>query len=144
MKAPDLIEAALTVECVEVMRVACRELAGLQITATQVCITKCFGALACEKMKTQPAPVHVRNSLGFSKKRDKQKQNEIGVDLRLKLQIARKIFRSDLADSTFELKRRMQGMIQFLNEHDQRANIAITNACARIVLLQLFNEPARI
>jgi len=93
----------MTVERVEVMRVAGGELARLQITAAQVCIAKCLGALACEKMKAQPAPVHARNPLGFSKERNKQKQNEIRIDLRLELEITRKIFRSDLTDSAFEL-----------------------------------------
>src|SRR4029077_4631053 len=67
MKAPDLIETALAIEGVEVTGVARGELARLQITATQVCIAKCLRALAGEKMKAQPAPVHTRDSLGFSK-----------------------------------------------------------------------------
>ena len=131
MKAADFIKTPLAVERVEVMRVAGRELARLEIAATQICIAKCLRALAREEMKTQPAPVHSRNSLRFSKEGDKQKQNEIGIDLRLELQIARKIFGSNLADSALELKRRMQGMIEFLHEHDERADIAIAHACAR-------------
>ena len=38
----------------------------------------------------------------------------------------------------------MQRMIDFLDKHDQRSDIAIAQTRARIVLLQLFNEPARI
>src|SRR5580704_4875921 len=144
MEAANLIQAALAVESIEVMRVARCEQARLQVTATQICIPKRFRALAREKMKTQPAPVHTRDALGSSKERDKQKQNEIGIDLRLELQITRKIFGSDLANSAFELKRGMQGMVEFLYEHDERPDIAITYACARIVLFELFNEPARI
>src|SRR6266545_383433 len=144
MKAADFIEAPMTIERIEVMRVAGGELARLQITAAQVCIAKCLRALACEKMKVQPAPVHARDPLRFSKEGNKQKQNEIGIDLRLELQIARKIFGSDLADSAFELKRSMQRVIQFFYKHDERADIAITYARARIVLFELFNEPARI
>src|SRR5436305_3506812 len=134
MKAADFIEAPRPMQSIEVMRVARCELACLQITATQICIPKRFRALAREKMKAQPTPVHARNSLGFSKERDKQKENEIGIDLCLKLQIAGKIFRSDLANSAFELKRRVQGVIEFLHKHDQRPDIAITHACARIML----------
>ena len=144
MKAADFIETPLAVERVEVMRIARGQLACLEITATQVRITKRFRALTREKMKAQPAPVHARDALGFSKKRDKQKQNEIGVDLRLELEIAHKIFGSDLADSALELKRCMQGMIEFLHKHDQRPDISVANSRARIVLLELFNEPARI
>src|SRR5204862_1565137 len=134
MKAADFIDAPRPIQSIEVMRVARCELARLQIAATQICIVKCFGALAREKMKAQPTPVHARNALSFSKERNKQKKNEISIDLRLELQIAGKIFRRDLADSAFELKRRMQGMIEFLHEHDQRPYISITHACARIML----------
>ena len=134
----------MTVERVEVMRVAGGELARLQITAAQVCIAKCFRALTREKMKAQPTPVHARDPLGFSKERNKQKQNEIGIDLRLELEITGKIFRSDLTNSTFELKGGMQRMIEFFNEHNQRPDIAVADSGARIVLFELFNEPARI
>src|SRR6266513_3613201 len=144
MKAPDLIEAPLGIEGIEVKCVALCEFARLQITAAQVRVAKCLRALARKKMKAQPAPVHARDSLGFSKEGDKQKQNQIGIDLRLKLQIACKIFRSDLADSAFELERRMQRVIQFFYEHDQRPDVSIAHACAGIVLLELFYEPARI
>ena len=121
------------------MCVARGQLACFQITATQVSIAKRLGALAREKMIAQPAPVHARDSLGLSKECDKQKQNEVSIDLRLELQIARKVFRSDFADPTLELKCRMQRVIQFLHEHDQRPDIAITYACAGIVLFELFN-----
>src|SRR4029453_13653112 len=137
MKAPDFIEPSLTIEGIEVMRVARGELARFQITAAAVCIAKCFRELAREKMKAQPAPVRARNALGFSKKGDKQNQDEIRIDLCLKLQVACKIFGSDLADSAFELKRRMQSMIEFLHEHDQRPDIAVTHSCTGIVLFEL-------
>src|SRR4029453_4447161 len=144
MKAADFIETSMTVERVEVIRVARCELVRLQITGAQVRIAKCFRALAREQMKAHPAPGPARDPLGFSKKGDKKKQNEISIDLRLKLQIARKIFRSDFADSAFELKRRVQRMIQFLHEHDQRPDIAVPDTRTGIVLFELFNEPARI
>jgi len=35
-------------------------------------------------------------------------------------------------------------MIEFLDEHDQRTDIAIAQPCARIVQLQLFDQPTRI
>src|SRR5262249_41564421 len=83
MKAADFIETALTVKGIEVTRVARCELTCLQIAATQVCIAKCFRALAREKMESQPAPVHARDSLRLSKEANKQKQNQIGINLRL-------------------------------------------------------------
>ena len=139
MKPPDFIEAPLTIERIKVVRIARCELACLKITAAEVCITKRLGTLSREKMKTKPAPVHARNSLRFSKERDKQEQNEISIDLRLELKIARKIFRCDFARSSFELKRRVQRVIEFLDEHDQRPDIAVTQAGAWIVLLELFD-----
>src|SRR2546429_600352 len=48
------------------------------------------------------------------------------------------------ATDFIEAPRPVQGMIEFLHEHDQRPDIAITHACARIMLFELFNEPARI
>src|SRR5262249_20364622 len=144
MKAADLVEPSLAVECVEVMYVARGELARLQITASQVCIAKFLRILAREKMKAQPAPVHAGNTLRLSEERDKQKQNKIGIHLRLQLQVAGKIFGSDLADSVLELKCCMQRMIQFFHEHDQRSDIAIAHAGAWIVLFELLDEPTRI
>src|ERR1044072_274810 len=144
MKAADFIKTPLAVECVEVVCVARRELAGLEIAGTQICIAKCLRALTREEVKTQTAPVHARTSLRFSKERDKQKENKIGIDLRLELQIACKIFGGNLADSALELKCRMQCMVEFLHERDERADIAIAHACPGIVLFELLNEPARI
>src|SRR5437667_375487 len=83
-------------------------------------------------------------ALDFSKKCDKQKENKISIDLRLQLEIAREIFRSDLARAAFKLKRGVQCMIDFFHEHDERPDIAITHPRARIVFFELFNEPARI
>ena len=131
MKPSDFVEPAHAIERIE-------------ITAAQVWIPKCLRALPGEKMKAQPAAVSARNSLGFSKKCDKQKQNKIRIYLRLELKIARKIFRCDFARSTFELKRRVQRVVEFLHKHDQRPDISIAYPCARIVLFELFNQPARI
>jgi hypothetical protein len=56
-------------------------------------------------MEVQPAPVSLRDTLGFSKKCDKEQENKIRVHLRLKLEVARKIFRRDFAHAAFELER---------------------------------------
>jgi hypothetical protein len=77
--------------------------------------------------------------LGFSKKGHEQKENEIGIDLRLELKVPCKIFRRDLADPPFELKRSMQRVIEFLDEHNQRPDIAIAQPRARIMLFELFD-----
>ena len=125
MKPPDFIEATHAIERVEVTRVARGELACLQITAAQICVAKRFRALPDEKVKSQPAPVSLWNALGLSEKGDEQQQDKVCIDLRLQLEIAGKIFRCDLARAAFELKRSVQRMIKFFDEHDQRPDIAI-------------------
>src|SRR5437899_9743374 len=144
MKAPDFIDTTNGIEGIQKTCVAGRKLARLEIAAAQVCIAKCVRTLADEKMKTQPAAIGRRYALGLAKERDKQKENQISVHLRLKLKIARKIFRRDLAHSAFELERGVQRVIQFFHEHNQRPDVAVTQARARIVLFELFNQPAGI
>ena len=48
-------------------------------------------------MKAQPAAIGARDSLRFPKESDEEQQDEIGVDLRLQLEIACEIFRCDFA-----------------------------------------------
>src|SRR5438552_11017857 len=142
MKPADFIQAPHAVEGVEVTRVARGELACFQIAAAQVCVAKCLRTLAGEEVKPQPPPIGARDSLSLSKKGDKQKKNEIGIDLRLQLEIAGEILRRNFARAAFEVKRGVQRMIDFFHEHDQRPDIAITHPGTWIVLFELFNEPA--
>ena len=144
MKPPDFIEATNGIQGVEKICVAGSELARLEVTTTQVCVAKRLWTLPREKMKTQPVAVGRRDALCSSKERDKQQKNQISVHLRLKLKVARKIFRRDLAHSTFELEGGVQRMIQFFNERDQRSDIAVPQPGARIMLFELVNQPPRI
>jgi len=144
MKPPDFIETTNGIKGVEKTRVACRELVRLEVTAAQVRVAKCLGTLPREKVKTQPAAVGRRDALRFSEKGDEQQKNQVSVHLRLKLKIARKIFRRDLAHSAFELQRGVQRMIQFFNKRDQRSDVPIPKAGTRIVLFELVNQPAGI
>src|SRR5215211_1790396 len=144
MKAPDFIEPSNGIQRVEKICVAGGKLARLEITSTQVCVTKCLGTLPCKKVKTQPAAVGRRNALRFSEKGDEQQKNQISIHLGLKLEVARKIFRRDLAHPASELERGVQRMVQFFNKRDQRSDIAITQPRTRIVLFELVNEPAGI
>jgi len=144
MKPPDFIEPTNGIQGVEKARVVCRELACLKIASAKVCIAKCIGTLPREKVKAQPAAVGRRYALRFSEKGDKQEKNQISVYLSLKLEIARKIFRRDLAHSAFELERGVQRMIQFFNERDQRSDIPIPQPSTRIMLFELVNQPAGI
>src|SRR5262249_53282299 len=135
MKPPDFIETTNGIECVEITCIAGRKVARLEITATQICVAKCLGTLPREEVKAQPAAVRRRDTLRFSEKGDEQQQNQVRVHLRLKLKIARKIFRRDLAHSAFELQRGVQSMIQFLNKRDQRSDIPVPQPSTRIVFL---------
>ena len=119
MKPTDFIETTNGIEGVEKTRVAGCKLARLEVTATQVRVAKCLGTLPREKMKTQPAAVRRRDALRLSEKGDEQQKNQIGVHLRLKLKVARKIFRRDFAHSALELESGVQRVIQFFHEHDQ-------------------------
>src|SRR5436190_19446703 len=113
MKPSDFIETTNGIKGVEKTCVAGRKLARLEVTATQVCVAKCLGTLPGEKVKTQPAAVGRRDALRFPEKGDEQQQNQVSVHLRLKLKVARKIFRRDLALSAFELERRVQRVVEF-------------------------------
>ena len=93
-------------------------------------------------MKTQPTAIGPGNALGFAKKSDEQEKDEIRIDLRLQLEIARKFFRGDPAMAILELERRMQRVIQFFNENDEGANIGIAQSAARVMPLELIDEPA--
>ena len=75
----------------------------------------------------------------FAEKGDKQEEDEIGIDLRLKLEVAREIFGCDFARAAFELKRGMQRVIDFFDKHDERPDIAIGQSGTRVVLFELFN-----
>ena len=94
---PDFIDTTNGVERVEITCVVGRKLGRLEVTATQVRVTKCLGTLPREKMKTQPSAVGRGDALRFSEKSDEQEKNQISVDLRLKLKVARKFFRLDFA-----------------------------------------------
>jgi hypothetical protein len=95
-------------------------------------------------MEPKPAPVGPRNFLGLPKESDEEEKDEIGIDPRLELEVPREIFRSDLSLALFELERGMEGVVDLFHERNQRPDVSIAQARARIVPLQLFDEPARI
>ena len=126
------------------MRVARGELGCFEITAAEILALKRAGILPREKMKAQPAPISSRDPLRFSKKSHEQKQHKISIDLRLELEVAREIFRLDLALAAFELERRVQRVIDLFHKHDERTDVAVAQTGAGIVPLELFDQPARI
>ena len=143
-KFADFIKTPDTVEGIEILGVAGGELASFEIAAAQIFIAEGIGTLPAEKMKTQPAAIGAGNALGFAKESDKQEEDEIGIDLRLQLEIAGKFFGGDPALAIFKLERGVERVIQFLNENDEGANVGIAQAAPGIVAFELINEPARI
>src|SRR6202011_1989237 len=143
-KSANLIEPAHAIQGVEIMGVARRERCRLQIARAQVSIAERVRTLPSEKMKPQPPPARPRNALGFSEESDEQKKDEISIDLRLELKVTSKIFRPDLAGAVFELKCGVEPVIDLFHERDQRPDVAIAQSRTRIVLLELFDQPARI
>ena len=143
-KFADFIKTPDTVEGIEILGIAGGELASFEIAAAQIFIAEGIGTLPAEKMKTQPAAIGPRNTLGFAKESDEQEKNEIGIDLRLELEIAGKFLGGDPALAIFKLEGGMQRVIQFLNENDEGADIGIAQTAPGIVAFELINEPARI
>jgi len=110
-KFADLIKTPDTVERIEILGVAGGKLASFEIATAQIFIAECLGTLPAKKMKTQPATIGPGNALGFAKESDKQEEDEIRIDLRLELEIARKFFRGDSALAVLELERGVERMI---------------------------------
>src|SRR5262249_43458510 len=143
-EASDFINASHSVECVEVTRVTRREPGCFEITRPQIPITKRGRALSLEKMESQPTPICARDALRLAKEGDEKKKDEISIDLSLELEVACEIFRINRARAALELKRGMERMIDLFDERNQRTDVAIAQASPRIVLLKLFDQPARI
>src|ERR1700730_18552915 len=95
-------------------------------------------------MKAEPAPIRPRDLLRFSKKSDEKQQDQISINARLELEVAREIFRSDLTQPHFELQRGVQCVIDLFHKRDERPNVTIAQTEAGIMLLELFDQPARI
>src|SRR6266496_2550123 len=138
------MEPTHPIQRVEIMRVACRKFACLEITAAQVLVAKRVRALTDKKMKAQPASIGSRHALGLPKKGDEQKEDEVSIYLCLKLKVTREIFGCDLARAALKLKRGMQRESDFFDKHDDRPDIAIGQPGARVVFFDVFNYPARI
>src|SRR5438128_7594329 len=110
-KFADFIKPPDTVEGIEILGVTGGKFARFEIATAQIFIAKCIGTLPAEKMKTQPATIGAGNALGFAKESDKQEEDEISIDLRLELEIARKFFGRDSALAVLELERGVERMI---------------------------------
>src|SRR5438874_4252821 len=124
-KLTDFLDPAKSVERIEEMGVARGQFGRFQVTAAQILVAKRAGILGLEKMKTQPATIGAGNALRLAKKSDEQEEHEIGVDPRLELEVAREILGSDSAFAVPELERSVECVVDFLDEHDEGANVAI-------------------
>src|SRR3954447_11293430 len=95
-------------------------------------------------METEPAPIRFGDTLSFAEEGHKQQEDQVGVDLGLELEIARKIFRGNFALAAFELEGGVQGVIELFNKDDQRPNVEIAQTGTRVMFFQLLDQPARI
>jgi len=143
-KFADFIKTPDTVEGIEILGVAGGELARFEIATAQIFIAECVRTLPTEKVKTQPAAISAGNALGFAKESDKQEENEISVNLRLELEIARKFFGGDSAVAALELEGGVERVIQFFHENNEGANVGIAQSAARVMAFKLIDQPARI
>jgi len=75
-------------------------------------------------MEAQPAAVGAGHLLGFPEEADKEEQNEVGIDLRLELQVARVVLGFDGPNAALELQSRMKSVIDLLDEGDELADIS--------------------
>ena len=124
-EAADLLDPAEAVEGVEKARVARGQLGRFEIATAQIGVAKGAGRLRLEKMETQPAAIGARDALRFAKEGDEEEENQIGVDPRLELEVAREILRSDAAFAFLELDGGVESVIDFLHKHDEGADVAV-------------------
>src|SRR5213593_4265201 len=89
-KSADFVQTPQAVERVEIFGVAGSQLSHFQVTGAQIAVAENIRTTSREKMKAQPAAIGPRDALRFTKKGDEQKQDEIGIDLGLEFEIARK------------------------------------------------------
>src|SRR5205823_5966072 len=143
-KSADLIETTQAVERVEILGIARSQLGRFKITPPQIFICERHRTISGKKMEPKPAPVRPGDALRLAKECYEQQENEVGVDLRLQLEITRKIFRCDFARAALKLERGVKGVVDFLHEHDERTNVVIAQPSSRIVALELLDQPARI
>jgi hypothetical protein len=88
-------------------------------------------------MEAQPAPIGAGNALRFPEESDEQNEHEISIDLGLKLEVAREIFRSYFAPPVLKLQRSVERVIDFFDKHNERPDILIAQAGARIMTFEL-------
>ena len=143
-KHSDFFQAPHAIERIKKFRVARGEFGRLEISTTQVCALKRTGILLCKKMKAEPAPIGPGNFLRLAKEGNEQKEHEVGIHLRLQLEIAREFLRFYFAATGLELQRCVQRVIDFFHEHDERTNVSVVQSGTRIVAFELFDQPPRI
>src|SRR4030095_13041576 len=124
-KGADLLHSPEAVEGVEEMRVARGQLGRFQVATAQVRILEGARILRLEKVEAEPAAIGARNALRLAKEGDEQEQNEISIDPRLELEIAREILRGDPAIAAPDLDCGVQGVVDFLHERAEGADIMV-------------------
>src|SRR5438270_2431143 len=143
-KSANLLEATHGIESVEKLGVTRGQFGRFEIAVAEIEGMEGARIFGGEKVESEPAPIGPRNLLRLPKECDEQQQDEISVDARLELQVPGEIFRGDLAFAFLELERGVKSVVDLLDEGNERPDIAIAQAGAGIVALELFNQPARI
>ena len=105
VKDADFIHAPRTIQRIEIARVILRQLRRFQIAPADIRIGVSMRVVAGEKMEAQPAAIGARDLLRFAKEAHEQEQHEIGIDLRLQLQIPGEILAMNFADATLKTQR---------------------------------------
>src|ERR1043166_8164334 len=95
-------------------------------------------------MKAQPAAVSARDFLPLAKERHEEQQHEIGVHLGLEFEVAREVFAVDLAHTGLEFERGVQGVVDFLDENNERTDVFVCSTRTAAPCFYLLDEPARI
>jgi hypothetical protein len=144
MEDADLIDAAGGVEGVEESRVVRGEFGGFEIPGADGVALVGLRLIAFEEMEAQPASIGAGNALRFAEEGDEEQQHEIGIDPGLKLQVAREVLAREIAFAAAKGQCGVQSMIDFFYKGDEVADVRVAESAARIVVFELFDQPARV
>jgi hypothetical protein len=116
---------------------------GRAITSAEARIGEAAVAVV-EKLATEPNADGARNFPFSAKKMGKFVQDEVGIDPGLGLEISGIILAFDGAFAFMEEKRGLDTMGNFLDEGNERGDVAFIEDLARIVGLKLGDDGARV
>ncbi len=142
MEFADFLDPADAVEGIEVARVLGGELCGFDIAAAEVRVGVGVRIRGGEEMEAEPAAIHAGDALGLAKECDEEEEDEVGIDEGLELEVAGKFLTLDFTGALLELEGGVQGVVDLLDEGDEGADVCVADAAARVIALELIDEPA--